>query len=128
MILPWIVGPKIAKEIILTGEDRIGAARAHQLGMVNRVVPAAELEARALALAQHLAVIDPGLMRQTKRAINLACEAASMTEALDAALNIDLIIEGEGSIDKVEFMEVARREGLRAALSWRDARFARTQS
>ena len=32
------------------------------------------------------------------------------------------------AIDKVEFMEIARREGLRAALSWRDARFARAQS
>jgi enoyl-CoA hydratase/carnithine racemase len=38
MILPWIVGPKLAKEIILLGEDRIPAARAREIGMVNRVV------------------------------------------------------------------------------------------
>jgi enoyl-CoA hydratase len=125
MILPWMVGPKIAKEIILTGEDRIEAARAREIGMINRIVPAAELQAAALALARHIAVIDPGLMRQTKRAINRAYEAASMTEALDVALDIDLHIEGEGSLDKVQFMEIARREGLRAALAWRDARFAK---
>jgi enoyl-CoA hydratase/carnithine racemase len=125
MILPWIVGPKIAKEIIMTGEDRIGAARAREIGMVNRVVPADELEKAALALARHVAVIDPGLMRQTKRAINRAYEAASMAEALDAALDIDLHIEGEGSPDKIQFMDIARREGLRAALAWRDARFAK---
>ena len=125
MILPWIVGPKIAKEIILTGEDRIEAQRAREIGMINRIVPAAELEVTALALARHLAVIDPGLMRQTKRAINRAYEAASMMEALDVALDIDLHIEGEGSPDKVAFMEIARREGLRAALAWRDARFAK---
>src|SRR5262245_17732286 len=124
MILPWIVGPKIAKEIILTGEDRISAERAREVGMVNRVVPAAELKSAAFALAQHIAAIDPGLVQQTKRAINRSYEAATMAEALDAALDIDLHIEGEGSPDKIAFMEVARRDGLRAALAWRDARFA----
>src|SRR5215207_9693300 len=45
MILPWIVGPKLAKEIILTGEARIGAQRAREIGMINRVVPAGDLDA-----------------------------------------------------------------------------------
>jgi len=124
MILPWIVGPKLAKEIILTGADRITAARAYEIGLVNRVVTPAELEPATTALARHLAVIDPGLVRQTKRAINRAYEAASMAEALEAALDIDLAVEGAGSPDKIAFMEVARREGLRAAIAWRDARFA----
>ena len=47
-----------------------------------------------------------------------------MAEALEAALDIDLAIEGKGSPDKIAFMEIARRDGLRAALAWRDARFA----
>ena len=123
MILPWIVGPKIAKEIILTGEDRIPAARAREIGMVNRVVPAAELDAAALALAQHIAAIDPDLVKQTKRAINRAYEAQNMLAALEEALAIDLAIEGEGSPDKAQFMDIARRDGLKAALAWRDARF-----
>jgi enoyl-CoA hydratase/carnithine racemase len=123
MILPWVVGPKVAKEIILTGEDRIPAARARDIGMVNRVVPAADLDAAALALAQHIAAIDPELVKQTKRAINRAYEAQNMLAALEEALAIDLGIEGAGSPDKVEFMEIARRDGLKAALAWRDARF-----
>ena len=123
MILPWIVGPKVAKEIILTGADRIGAARAREIGMINRVVPAAELDEAALHLARHIAAIDPGLVKHTKRAINGAMEAQGMLAALEAALEIDLGIEGEGSPDKVQFMDIARREGLKAALTWRDARF-----
>ena len=123
MILPWIVGPKVAKEIILLGEDRIPAARAHELGMVNRVVPADNLDETALALANHIAAIDPHLVQESKRAINRAYEARNMLTALEEALAIDLAIEGAGSPDKVRFMEVARREGLRAALAWRDARF-----
>jgi enoyl-CoA hydratase/carnithine racemase len=125
MILPWIVGPKLAKEIIFCGEDRIPAARAREIGMVNRVVAPAELDAASAKLARHLAVIDPTLLRATKRAINRAFESASMAEALEAALAIDLEIEGDGSPDKIAFMEVARREGLRAAIAWRDARFAK---
>ena len=124
MLLPWIVGPKLAKEIILTGEDGIPAARAREIGMVNQVVAADELEAAALATARRIAAMDPDLVRETKRAINRTFEAQGMAEALEAALDIDLQIEGQGSPDKIAFMEVARRAGLKAALAWRDARFA----
>jgi enoyl-CoA hydratase/carnithine racemase len=123
LLLPWVVGPKIAKEIIYTGEDRIPAARAREIGMVNRVVPAAELEATAFAIAEHIAAVDPNLVKQTKRAINRAYEAQNMLDALEEALAIDLDIEGAGSPDKIAFMEIARRDGLKAALAWRDARF-----
>ncbi|EWY42455.1 enoyl-CoA hydratase [Skermanella stibiiresistens SB22] len=123
MILPWIVGPKIAKEIILTGEDRIPAERAYQIGMVNRVVPPDDLMESALRTARHIAAIDPNLVKQTKRAINRTFEIMGMGEALEAALDIDLQIEGEGSPDKLRFMEIARAEGLRAAIAWRDGRF-----
>jgi len=123
MILPWLAGPKIAKEIILLGEDRIPAARAREIGLVNRVVPAAELDATTLTIAHHLAAIDPNLVQETKRAINRAYEARNMLAALEEALAIDLAIEGAGSPDKIAFMDIARREGLKAALAWRDARF-----
>jgi len=46
-----------------------------------------------------------------------------LLEALDAVLNIDLLIEGQGSPDKVQFMDIAREQGLKAALAWRDSRF-----
>lgn len=123
MILPWLVGPKIAKEIILTGADRIGAARAREIGMVNRVVPDAEVDAEALRTATHLAAIDPGLVKQTKRALNRAIEVQGLLQGLEIALDMDLAIEGEGSPDKQRFMDIARAEGLKAALAWRDARF-----
>lgn len=125
MILPWIVGPKIAKEIIFTGEDRLSAARAHEIGIVNQIVPTADLEKACMKLARKIAVVDPNLVRQTKRAINRSFEIAGLSEALEAALDIDLHIEGEGSPDKVQFMEIVRRDGLRAALVWREDRFAK---
>jgi enoyl-CoA hydratase len=124
MLLPWLVGPKLAKELILTGMDRISAQEAWRMGMINRIEPAAELEAAALKLARHIAAIDPMLVKRTKRAINRTFEIMGMMEALESALDIDLAIEGEGSVDKLRFMEIARRDGLKAAFAWRDARFS----
>lgn len=124
MILPWLVGPKIAKEIIFTGEDRITAQRAYELGIVNKIVANDKLDEAALKFARYLSKIDPMLMRETKRAINKSFEMQGMVEALEAALDIDLQIEGEVSCDKARFFEIARADGLKAALKWRDGRFA----
>jgi enoyl-CoA hydratase len=124
MILPWLVGPKHAKEIIFTGMDRISATDAARIGLINRVVSPDALESSALALARHIAVIDPRLVQRTKQAINRSFEIMGLVKALDAALDIDLAIEGEGSDDKRRFMEIARKDGLKAAIAWRDARFA----
>ena len=125
MILPWLVGPKHAKEIILRGMDRIPAQEALRIGLINRVVSVGELDSAALALARDIAAIDPHLVQQTKRAINRTFEIMGLVDALEAALDIDLAIEGAGSADKIEFMQVARKDGLRAAIAWRDARFGK---
>jgi enoyl-CoA hydratase len=123
LLLPWLVGPKRAKHMLLTGDDKLGARRAEAIGLVNEVVPVGEEVARALQIAGDLAVIDARALRETKRAINRTYEIMGMGEALQAALDIDLQIEGEGTADKHAFLEIARRDGLRAALAWRDARF-----
>jgi enoyl-CoA hydratase len=123
MLLPWIAGPKRAKQLLLTGDDRLGAARAEAMGLVNEVVPTGSEVARAMAIAKGLSAIDAMALRETKRAINRSYEIMGLGEALEAALDIDLQIEGEGTAAKRDFMEIARRDGLRAAIAWRDAQF-----
>jgi enoyl-CoA hydratase/carnithine racemase len=125
MLLPWMVGPKAAKDIILTGDDSLNADRALALGIVSRVVPDGEHLATALRIARHIAVIDPDLVRDTKKALNRTYEIQGMRAALDAALDIDHAIESHGSPDKRKFMELAREQGLKAALAWRESRFRR---
>ena len=49
MLLPWAVLPKHAKEMLLTGNDKMDAARAHAIGIVNHVVPADDLFRSAVA-------------------------------------------------------------------------------
>ncbi len=123
LLLPWVVGPKAAKDIILTGDDAINAERALALGIVSRVVPEGEHLSAALRIARQMAVIDPDLVRDTKKAINRSYEIQGMRAALDTALDIDHAIESHGSPDKRRFMDLAREQGLKAALAWREARF-----
>lgn len=124
MLLPWMTSPKRAKDIILTGQDRIGAAEALAIGLASRVVPPGAHVEAALAIARRIALMDPDLVAQTKRAINRTYEIQGLRAALDAALDIDHAIESHGSPDKRAFMDVARERGMRAAIAWRDARFA----
>lgn len=125
MILPWLIGAKKAKELLLSGDDALCAAEAERLGLVNRVVAVGEELPAALEFARRLAVVDPVLMRATKMALNRTYDIMGMREALAAALEIDLEIEARGSPDKAAFMEIVRGDGLRAALSWRERRFER---
>jgi hypothetical protein len=76
-----------------------------------------------LRIASNIAAIDPDLVRDTKKAINRSYEARGMDIALKQALDIDHAIESHGSADKRQFLDIARAQGLKAALAWRDARF-----
>ncbi len=95
MLLPWMTGPKAAKELLLTGQDRISAARAERLGLVNHVVPDGEVLARAEALARDIVAAAPASVLATKRAINRSYEIMGMRQALLQALEADIMIEFE---------------------------------
>ena len=125
MLLPWIVGPKKAKEIIFLGKDQLSAQEACNLGMVNQVVPDGKVLSVAMEMAHAISVVDPMVMRRTKQQINETMEIAGMARALERSLEIDLELEAEGSVDKQAFLEELRKGGLRGALAWRDRRFGK---
>jgi enoyl-CoA hydratase/carnithine racemase len=123
MVMPWLIGARRAKELLLTGMDRVPADEALRLGLVNRVVPADALEEATLALAREIAVIDPVALSLTKRSINRSWEAAGFREALLANVDLDAIIEAAEVPERKEFARVRSEQGLKAAIAWRDARF-----
>ena len=121
MILPWMIGTKNAKEILLEGSNDIDATRAEAIGLVNRVVAASDLIAEARAQANQIALNDPLAVRLTKKAINQSLEAAGMRDALRAALETDIEIETTDTPESREFNEILASHGTRAALAWRAA-------
>ncbi|MBI2323182.1 MAG: enoyl-CoA hydratase/isomerase family protein, partial [Chloroflexi bacterium] len=72
--LPRLVGKGMAKLMALTG-DHVTADEAYRIGLVERVVPAADVRSAALALAQKLAEKAPVAVKMIKDAINQGVEA-----------------------------------------------------
>ena len=123
MLLPWIAGPKRAKELLLTGNDQIDAREAMAMGIVNHVVPEAEALAKAMSIAKDISAAASAAVQATKRVINRTYDIMGMRNALMAALDADLVITVAGGPEKAEFNRIRREQGLKAALAWRDAKF-----
>ncbi len=83
LIHPWVMGARKAKEMLFTG-GRLSAQEAHAIGMVNRVVPDAELSQAALAMAQQIAQAPSFGLRLIKRSINRSLDAQGLRTALAA--------------------------------------------
>ena len=81
--LPWLVPPRVAMELLVTAEP-ISAERAHDLGLVNRVVPVADLHDGARQMAAGIAANAPLSVRAAKRTVYLAA-AAALGELQDEA-------------------------------------------
>ena len=84
---PWVLGPRFAKEVLFTGE-RFGALRAYQLGMVNRVVPRAELAEATFALADVIATMPPFGLALAKRAVNQCEDLMGMRPGMDSVFGL----------------------------------------
>ena len=124
MLLPWITGPKQAKELMLTGEDRLSAQDALRMGLVNRLVPGDELQDQARTMATKIARSSPVSVRLSKQAINRSYEIMGMRQALLSGLDIDVEINATPSWAKQEFARIRKEQGVKAAIAWRDGRFA----
>jgi enoyl-CoA hydratase len=110
-ILPRLVGPARAAELLYTGRILDGQEAA-RMGLVNEVVPAPQLEGRALALAQELAASAPLAVRGTKQA--LARSAA-------ASLDDQLAFEAAQQAACYETKDLS--EGIAAVREKREPRF-----
>jgi enoyl-CoA hydratase len=122
MVMPWIIGLKKARELLYTG-DSIDARAALDLGMINQVVPAAELKPATLKFARKVALIAPEALALTKLAINRGADAAGFRQAMESGVDVlSQLYAAETEVGK-EFQEIKRKQGLGAALKWRRGQF-----
>ncbi|UYN93985.1 MAG: enoyl-CoA hydratase [Enhydrobacter sp.] len=82
--MPWDLGPRKAKEFLFTG-DFITAAQAEKAGLVNRVVPRADLEEETMVLAQRIAERDPFALKFAKASVNETMDAQGFRQAMEGA-------------------------------------------
>lgn len=112
--LPRWVGRAAAKEMLMLGNP-IDAREAHRLGLVNRLVPDAELETATKALAAELASRSPLALGAVKRAVNVGAELDQRSGMLYALQEFALLFAGSD-----------QEEGMSAFLEKRPPRFTGT--
>lgn len=84
VLLPLLIGRKRAAELLYLNEH-LDAEAAVVFGLANRVVPAGQIRAEALALAQEIAAKKPGSIRHTKRLLH--CDRDELARRLQAELD-----------------------------------------
>ncbi len=114
VIWPQLVGYARAKEYLMTG-DPLTASEAERIGLINHVVPDAELDARVQAFATKLANGAPQAIKYTKVSVNLALKALAHT-VLDASMAYEM----------VTFTTKDHREAVAAFLEKRKPKFTGT--
>jgi enoyl-CoA hydratase/carnithine racemase len=110
--LPRLVGASVAAELLLTGSF-IDAARAERVGLVSRVVPDAELEGAARALANDMLRNTPLGLRLTKECLRASLDAGSLEQVIAMEDRNQVLCVGTEDF----------REGIAAFLQKRPARF-----
>ncbi|MFI5296596.1 MAG: enoyl-CoA hydratase [Polyangiales bacterium] len=81
---PFVMNARQAKEFLFLGE-KLSAQRAYEIGMINRVVPLAALEAETLAIARRIAQMPRFGLALAKKAINQAEDRMGLRDSMDAA-------------------------------------------
>ncbi len=100
-MLPWLVGMKAAKAVLLTG-DMIDASDAWRMGFVTEVVSEIELDDHAVALASRLGAMPREAMKLHKLAINRTYERQGMLAAIQDNYMMSTVANGTQAYRKLE--------------------------
>jgi enoyl-CoA hydratase len=112
---PWVLGPRFAKEMLFTG-DRFSAQRAYEVGMVNRVVPRAELAEATFALAGRIATMPPFGLSLAKRAVNQCEDQMGLRSGMDSVFGLHHVAHAhnaETSADSLAGMDARSMKAAR---------------
>jgi len=122
IVMPAIIGYKKARELLYFG-DTIDAETARELGMVNRVVPLAELREKSLAYARRLSLISPEALYATKLAINRGADAAGFANRIHIGLDVVAPLYATKTELGQRFRDMVVTEGVPAAVRCRSGQF-----
>jgi enoyl-CoA hydratase len=118
----WVyrIGFEKAKRYLLTG-DEIPAAEAERIGLVSEVVPRAQLDEHALAIAKRMAQLPLNQLQMIK----LYCNETAENMGLRSATTLAMLFDGVArhTQEGLDFIARTREAGFRQAVRERDAPF-----
>ena len=91
--------------------------------LAERVVPDDALEAETFRLARRMAAISIEGLRTTKAAINKGAEIAGIRQAISYGIEQGAMLDSTETKQLMKFYEVREKEGLTAAIRWRESQF-----
>jgi enoyl-CoA hydratase len=112
------LGPARAKQMMFTG-DTISGATAADWGLANLAVPAAELEAVTVKLAERIAGVPRGHLAMHKMVVNQVL----LTMGLEQSQTMATVFDGitRHNPEGLWFRREAQAHGFKAAVQWRDS-------
>jgi enoyl-CoA hydratase len=121
---PYTIGMRKAKELFMTG-DLIDGREAARIGLVNKAVPAADLEDEVYDFAHRIIRIPLEILTLHKHSVNRWMEIMGLPAAIHSAADFDAVSPFTGVGE--DFRKIVQERGLKAALEWRDAPWRRYQ-
>lgn len=112
------VGPLRAKQMMFTG-DTIDGRTAHAWGLANDAVPAEQLDARVLALANRIASVPSSHLAMHKMVVNQVMQSMGLEQTQNLATLFDGITRHNP--EGLWFRRYAQEHGFKAAVEWRDS-------
>lgn len=117
---PVKIGMLKSKELLFTG-DTIDGKEAERIGMVNKALPAAELDGFVRDFARRVSMVSLDALTVHKHVVNRWFEIMGLRTGAAEGAEFDAIYHETPAA--LEFSRIAREQGLKAALEWRDNPF-----
>lgn len=114
LAMPWVIG-QLSREKIFTG-DTFDAAEAMRIGLVNRVIPKADLEAETMKVAKRMSRVAMACLQWNKRAINQTYETMGMSAAMRYGFEACVMMDATETPEYKVFNKLRVEKGLNDAL------------
>jgi enoyl-CoA hydratase len=101
---PFEMNPRIAKEFLFLG-DKMGAARAYEVGMINRVFPRGTLVDETQTLAERIAEKPRFGLALTKKAINQAEDRMGLRDTMDATFALHHLAHAHNALTSEDHLQ-----------------------
>lgn len=113
---PFVMSPRKAKEFLFLGE-RVSAAEALTMGMINRVVPRVQLASTTLDIATRIAAMPRFALALTKKAVNQAEDRMGYRDSVDAAFGLHQLAHAHNALSSPDYLAGQDAKSMKKALA-----------